>query len=105
MTATAAPTVKDQELVRFGLVESTNVNSITDFTPSKINEGDSTNKKGKEDFVNTFICHLIFYTVFCVSMILHILIDLGLSSFIKSKFTQLIGFGKETVIEQKPAFA
>ena len=40
MTTTAAPTVKDQELISFGLVESASVdvNSITDFTPSKSNE-------------------------------------------------------------------
>ena len=106
MTAsTAAPTVKDQELVQFGFIESANVTSITDFTPSKMNKSESSTEKEKEDFVNTFICHLIFYAVFCVSLVLHILVDLGLGSLIKNQFTQLIGFKKETVLEKSPAFA
>ena len=105
MTATAAKTVKDQESSRFGLVESADFNSITNFTTSKVLEREATNEKEKEDFVNTFICHLIFYAIFCVSLVLHILIDLGLGSFIKNKFTQLIEFRKETVLEKSPVFA
>ena len=105
MTATAAPTVKDQESLQFGLVESENVNSITDFTPSKVNERETTTKKEKEDFINTFICHMIFYAIFFVSVVLHILIDLGFGSFIKNNFIQLIGFKKQTIIEESPAFA
>ena len=103
MTATAARTVKNQELVE--LVYSENVTSITDFTPLKVNESMENTEKEKEDFVNTFICHLIFYAVFCVSLALHIIIDLGFGSFIKNKSTQLIGFRKKTVLEQSPAFA
>ena len=103
MTATAAPTVKDQELVSFGLVESASVNSITDFTSSRLNESKVTSEK--DDFVNTFICHLIFYAVFCVSLFLHIFIDLGLASFTKNKLNQLIGIGKKTFFENPPAFA
>ena len=38
MTATAAPTVKDQELMPFGLVESASVNSFADFVTSNLNE-------------------------------------------------------------------
>lgn len=105
MTATAAPTVKDQELVPFGLVESASVNSITDFEPSNKNKSEVPKEKEKENFINTFICHLIFYAVYCVSLILYILIDLGLGSFIKSKFTQLIEFRKENVLDKSPAFA
>ena len=105
MAATAAPTVKDQELVQFELVESENVNSITDFTSLNVNKSEATTNKEKEEFVNTFICHLIFYAVFCVSLVLHILIDLGLGSFIKDQVIQLIGYQKETVLEKKPAFA
>ncbi len=105
MAATAAPTVKDQELVQFGMVESATVNSITDFTPLKENEREANPEKKKEDFVNTFICHLIFYAFFCISLVVHILIDLGLGSFIKNKFTNLIGFGKETFMDKSPAFA
>ena len=103
MTTTASQTVKDQELVSFGLVESASVNSITDFTPSKLNESKVTAEK--EDFVNIFICHLIFYAFFCVSLFLYILIDLGFGSFLKNKLTQLIGLGKKAVIEDTPVFA
>ncbi len=105
MTATTAPTVKDQELVQFGLVESENVKSITDFTPPKVNESEATTKKEKEDFVHTFICHLIFYAVLCISLVLHILVDLGLGSFIKNNFTHFIASRNETVLEKSPAFA
>ena len=102
-TTAATPTVKDQELVSFGLVESASVNSITDFTPSRLNESKVTSEK--DDFVNTFICHLIFYVVFCVSLFLHIFIDLGLASFTKNKLNQLVEIGKKTFFENPPAFA
>ena len=109
MTTTAAPTVKDQELVSFGLVESASVNSFVDFIPSQLNEspvktGHQTEKE-KEDFKNSVICHLIFYTFLCVSIVLHILIDLGLGSFIKNKFVQLMELGKKNIFEKSPAFA
>ncbi len=102
MTATAAPTVKDQELVSFGLIESASVNSITDFTHSKSYES---NVEDNNDFSNTFICHLIFYMFFCVSLFLHIFIDLGLGSFIKRIFIRFYVPGKKTVFEKKPVFA
>ena len=103
MTATTAPTVKDQELVSFGLVESASVNSIADFIPSKLNEREANYEK--HDFTNTFICHLVFYAIFCLSIVLHILIDLGLGSFIKNKFVQVIGFLRENIANKSPAFA
>ena len=99
MTATAAPTVKDKELKPFGLVESASVNSFADFVPSNLNE------KEKNDFINIFICHLIFYAVFCISLVLHILIDLGLGSFVKNKIFQLIEIARNTVDGRNPAFA
>ena len=109
MTTTAAPTVKDQELLSFGLVESASVNSFADFIPSKLNENqlntEQQTEKEKDDFNNSFICHLIFYTFLCVSIVLHILIDLGLGSFIKNKFVQLMELGKKTIFEKSPAFA
>ena len=106
MTASAATaTVKDQELVPFGLVESAGVNSINDFTPSLMNEYKVNTDNEKEDFANTFICHLIFYFVFCISIVLHILIDLGLGFVITNKFVQLIELGKKTFFSFKPAFA
>tara|TARA_B100001250_G_scaffold269322_1_gene232360 strand:+ start:323 stop:640 length:318 start_codon:yes stop_codon:yes gene_type:complete len=105
MTATAAPTVKDKELIAYGLVESASVNSFADFVPSNLNKTDANEEKKKNDFINIFICHLIFYAVFCISLVLHILIDLGLGSFVKNKSFQLIQIVKNIVVEKKPAFA
>ena len=111
MTATASPTVKDQKLLSCGLVESAGVNSFADFNPSKFNESqlsietETETEVDKDDFKNTFICHLIFYAFFCVSIVLHILIDLGVGSFIKNKFVQLMGLGKKTVFAKSPAYA
>ena len=103
MTTTTAPTVKDQELRSFGLVESASVNSFTDFIPSKLNESQVPNEK--EDFINILICHFLFYGVFCISLVLHILIDLGLGVFIKNKTIQLIRFRMKIVFENTPALA
>ena len=105
MTATAAPTVKDQELMPFGLVESASVNSFADFVPSNLNETAENEANEKNEFINVFICHLIFYTVFCISLVMHILVDLGLGSFVKNKFIQLIEISKNIVILKNPAFA
>tara|TARA_B100000579_G_C22598019_1_gene741289 strand:+ start:87 stop:404 length:318 start_codon:yes stop_codon:yes gene_type:complete len=105
MTVTNAPAVKNQELVASGLLESASVNSITDFTISKSNECKIIEGKGKENFVHIFICHLVFYVVFCLTIVLHILIDLGLGSFIKTNFDHLVGFGKKIVFEKTPSFA
>ena len=103
MTAAAAPTVKDQELVSLGLIESASVKSITDFTSSQLSE--STVLTEKEDFANSFICHLIFYALFCVSIVLYILVDLGLGDFIKNKFIQSIEFAKSFSIKKSPVLA
>jgi len=109
MTTTAAPSVKDQKLVSFGLVESASVNSFADFNPSNLAENQVTNDqdsfKEKEDFQNTFICHLLFYAFLCISIVLHILVDLGLGSFIKNQFVQLFGMGRKTIFEKSPSFA
>ena len=105
MTATAAPTVKDQELMPFGLVESAGAKAFADFVPSKLNETESNEEKEKNDFINIFICHLIFYAVFCISLVFHILIDLGLGSLVKNQFIHFIGIAKNNVVENNPAFA
>ena len=104
MTATTPSTVKDHELVSFGLVESAGVNSFSDFMPSKYS--DSQEKfKNENDFKNILICHLIFYVLFCVSLFLHILLDLGLGSFIKNSFFRMIGFREKTFFDKRPVFA
>ena len=106
MTATAAaPTLKDQELIPHVLVESANVNSFANIVTSDLNETEANKEKVVNDFINIFICHLIFYAVFCISLVLHILIDLGLGSLIKNQFLQLIEISKNTVVVKKTAFA
>ena len=109
MTTTVAPKVKGQKLASFGLVESASVNSFADFIPSKSNESkeniEQEIRKENQDFKNEFICHMIFYAFLCVSIVLHILIDLGFGSFIKTKFTQLMDTGKTTLFDKGPAFA
>tara|TARA_B100000700_G_scaffold305585_1_gene379750 strand:- start:9733 stop:10050 length:318 start_codon:yes stop_codon:yes gene_type:complete len=105
MTVTASPKVKDLKISSSGFVESASVNSITDFIPSNLNESKVATKNDTNDFVNLFICHLIFYIVFCISLVLHILIDLGLGTFLKNKFEQLIFNSKEIVFDKRHAFA
>jgi len=105
MTTTVAPKLKNQDSLSVGLVESATVNSITDFIPSRFVEGGLTSSNAKADFANTFICHIIFYAVFCVSLVLHILIDLGLGSFVRNKFVQLMALVNKTFSEKGPAFA
>ena len=104
-TATAAPTVKDQELIPHGWIESASVNTCTDFVSSNSNEKKANNEKELNDFINIFICHLIFYAFFCISLVFYILIDLGLGSFVKNQLLQLIGIAKNTVVVKNPAFA
>ena len=82
---TSALKIIDQELAQFGWVESIATNSISDFKLPKIAvEGQTTNEK-ESDLIDTFICHLIFYVVFCYSLFLHVFIDLGLGSFLENK--------------------
>ena len=105
MTATAISTVKDEELLSSGLVESASVNSFADFIPSKLNEQEVIVEGDKTDFINTFICHLIFYGIFCLSLVLFILIDLGLSSYLRKIFLKLIEILKNNFVDKNPAFA
>ena len=105
MAATATPTVKDQDLISSGLVESASVNSFADFIPSKLNKHKVIAEKQNNEFINIFICHLIFYAVFCISIVMHILIDLGLGTFIKKTFSELVGLAKNNFVEKNPAFA
>ena len=105
MTATTSVPVKDQELFSFGLVESASVNSIADFIPSISNEIEENTERKNQDFVNIFICHLIFYSFFCLSLVLYILIDLGLGSFIKKQSVYFTGLLRKTVVAKNPAFA
>ena len=105
MTATADSTVRDQEFMQYGLVESASENSFADFVSSNLNETEANKANELNEFINTFICHLIFYAVFCMSLLFHILIDLGLGAFVKNQFLRFIEIAKNTFVEKRPAFA
>ena len=55
MTAIADESVKEQELISFGFVESAGVNSIAEFVPSNLNVMETNEAKEKNDFINIFI--------------------------------------------------
>ncbi len=102
MTATTAPEVKDQESMPLGLIELENVSSFLASVPSN---DDETEVNRDNDFINIFICHMIFYSFFCISLVLHIVIDLGLGTFLNSRFLQLIAIARNNVVDKNPAFA
>ena len=105
MFTSASPGVKDKELMSLGLVESAGVNSFSDFSTLNSRGKEAKVENEKNYFIDIFICHLIFYTVFCISLVLHILFDLGLGSLIKNQFLHLIEIAKNTFVRQEPAFA
>ena len=82
---TSSQKIIDQELAQFGWVESIATNSISDFKSPKIDVEEQTINEKEFDLIDTFICHMIFYVVFCYSLFLYIFIDLGLGSFLKNK--------------------
>ena len=104
MTSTAAESVKDQELISFGFVESASVNSFADSVPSNLNEME-TNEKRKKMILLIFYLSSDFLWGFLHFLVMHIIIDLGLGSFIKNQFIQLIEIDKKFFVETKPAFA
>jgi len=92
---TTALKIIDQELAQFGWIESIATNSISDFKSPKMDvEKQKTNEK-VFDLIDTFICHLIFYVVFCYSLFLYIVIDLGFGSFLKNKVNTLFKLQKK----------
>jgi len=107
MTSTTPLTLKDEELVSYGLIESASVRSIKDFNPSNLSEKEINvfSGKEKEEFINLFICHLIFYAFFCVACVIHIFIDLGFEALIKDRFSKFIVLGKKSFFTKSPAFA
>ena len=84
----------DQELAQFGWVESIATNSIINFKSHKSNVLEQKALKENFDLINSFICHMIFYIIFCISLFLYIFIDLGFASFLKKKVTTLIKIKK-----------
>ena len=104
-TAKASQTVRDQELMPHGFVESASVNSFVDFVSPNLKETVVNKEKDLNDFINTFICHMIFYAFFCISLVFHILIDLGFGTYVKNQFLQLIEITMNIATQKKPAFA
>ena len=104
-TATAAPTVKDKELIPNGLLEDPIVNTVANFASLNFKDTESNKERDLNGFINTFICHLIFYAVFCISLVLYIFIDLGLGSLVKNQFIKLIEIAINTFVVKNPAFA
>ena len=92
---TSAQIISDQELAQFGWVESIATNSISDFKSPKIDIKEQTINEKESDLIDTFICHLIFYVVFCYSLCLYIFIDLGFGSFLKNKAKTLFKLQKK----------
>ena len=92
---TPALKIIDQELAQFGWVESIATNSISDFKSPKIDVEEKTTDEKESDLIDTFICHLVFYVVFCYSLFLYIFIDLGLGSFLKDKVSTLFKLQKQ----------
>ena len=92
---TSALKIIDQELAQFGWVESIATNSISDFKSPKIDIKEQTINEKESDLIDTFICHLIFYVVFCYSLFLYIFIDLGFGFFLKNKVNTLFILPKQ----------
>ena len=91
-------TIIDQELAQFGWVESIATNSISNFKSPISDVVELTTDEKQNDFIDTFICHLIFYLVFCYSLILYIFIDLGFGLFLENKMFGLFNFHKRNAI-------
>ena len=98
---TSALKIIDQELSQFGWGESIATNSISDFKSPKIDIEEPTTNEKESDLIDTFIYHLIFYVVFCYSLILYIFIDLGFGSFLKDKMNTLFKLQKQF---EQPSF-
>ncbi len=91
---TSAQKIIDQELAQFGWVESIATNSISDFKSPNIDTEEQTTNEKESDLIDTFICHLIFYIVFCYSLFLYVFIDLRFGYFLKNKVNTLFKLQK-----------
>ena len=96
---TSAHTIIDQELAQFGWVESIATNSISDFCSPKLHSDELVINEKNIDLIDTFICHLIFYFVFCYALILYVFIDLGFGCFLKNNMPTLTKIKNETTIK------
>ena len=87
---TLAQTIIDQELAQLGWVESIANNSINDFKSPKLNIAEQATDRKESDLIDKFLCHMLFYLIFCYSLLLYVVIDLGYVSFLQNKLTKLI---------------
>ena len=97
---TSAQQIIDQELAQFGWVESIATNSISDFKSPKESVVELRTDENTSDLIDTFICHSIFYVIFCYSLCLYVFIDLGFGCFLKNKVNRLIKFGNNIDINR-----
>ena len=95
---TSVQQIIDQELAQFGWVESIATNSISDFKSPKESVEELRTDESTSDLIDTFICHFIFYMIFCYSLFLYVVIDLGFGSFVGNKLTKLIKPNKKDEI-------
>ena len=95
---TLAQTVIDQEIAQFGWVDSIATNSINDFKSPKSNIAAQATDRKESDLIDKFLCHMIFYVIFCYSLFLYVVIDLGYGSFLQNKLTTLMRRHKKSEI-------
>ena len=92
---TSAQKIIDQELAQFGWVESIATNSISDFKSPKESVVELRNDVKTSNLIDTFICHSIFYVIFCYSLCLYVFIDLGFGFFLKNKVNRWLKVQKK----------
>ena len=93
---TSAVKIIDQELAQFGWVESIATNSISDFKSPKVDVLEHKPDKKKSDLLDTFICHLIFYVIFCYSLFIYVVYDLGFGLLVANTIKSLFKLSKDT---------
>ena len=86
---TSSQVVIDQELAQFGWIESIATNSISDFKSPNLNLVEQSTNDKYSDLIDTVICHLIFYVIFCYSLFLYVFFDLGFGFFLQNKVNRL----------------
>ena len=82
---TSAQQIIDQELAQFGWVGSIATNSISDFKSAKESVVELITDEKISDLIDTFICHSIYYVIFCYCQCLYVFIDLDFGCFLKNK--------------------
>ena len=93
---TSAQQINDQELAQFGWVESIATNSISDFKSPKESVVELRNDVKTSNLIDTFICHSIFYVIFCYSLFIYVFSDLGLGFFLQNKINKLLKVQNKT---------